>query len=250
MRQPETFDDLELVLFYYGESERADEIRAALESTPGLEPRYAELRRVLDAVEVPEAPQRGDLYGHEVWRRVYPRLDGSVRPAAGPGRSGQLRRVAGWAIAATLLVALSFWAGRESAGPAPETLTRSELDSDRILLVEVAGHLERSQFLLLELTHSGAASLDGERLEAVRRLKADSRLYRGAAQAGGQTDLAFVLGELEVFLTELAHLGPDATSDVEALLDRVDRSNLIFKVRVLESRIEQRTRPAGGTPTA
>ena len=156
--------------------------------------------------------------------------------------------MAGWAIAATLLIVVSFWTGRETAIQIDEAIDEviavalSEEARTRILLVEVANHLERSQFLLLELSHTDADSLDTDRLDAARELKAESRLYRQAAQRSGEGEVAFVLEELELFLTELAHLDSGAATDLEALLTRLDDNNLLFKVRVLGSRIEQRSK--------
>ncbi len=253
MRLPETIEDQELVLYYYGESEHAEAIDRALDESPELERRFSDLRRVLDAVVTPEPPARSDLYGHEVWKRVYPRLEADRRDASG---NRQLRRLAGWAIAATLLIVVSFWAGRQTADQidAAIDVALTEQARHRILLVEVADHLERSQFLLLELTHTDPESLDAERLDAARELKAQSRLYRQAAQQSGEGDVAYLLEELEIFLTELGHMGPGAAGDLAAWQQRIDDKNLLFKVRVLGSTIEERTRPtgnpaSGGSPT-
>ncbi len=247
MKPPEPIEAEELVLYYYGESDRTDEIARALDDSPELARRYAELEAVLGAVEAPEPPQRSDLYGHEVWKRVYPELGSERRTAQSHGR---LRAIAGWALAATVLIVVSFWAGRETAVQIDEAVdvALSEEARHRILLVEVADHLERSQFLLLELTHTDPEGLDADRLGAARDLKTRSRLYRQAAMRSGEGDVAYLLEELELLLTELANMGPDG-ADLAAWQQRLDDRNLLFKVRVLGSRIEQRARPTSASPT-
>ena len=235
MRPPEVITDEELILYYYEESDRSTEIEQALGSSAELELRYTELRLVLDSVPIDQVPARSDLYGHEVWKRVYPQLEAR-------SRWSQLPKVAGWAIAATLLIVAGFWAGRESAPPAEPATAFSAQARNRILLVSIADHLERSQFLLLELVNSEESNLSTEGLDAARQLKAESRLYRQAAQRSGEADAAFVLDELERFLTELAHLEPQSGDDLNALLVRLEEKNLLFKVHVLGSELEERTR--------
>lgn len=235
MRQPDSISDEDLILHYYGEGEHVRGIDEALESSTELEQRYAELRLVLDAVGPTSLPARSDLYGHEVWKRVYPHLERRRRP--------RLPKVAGWAVAASLLIVASFWAGRETAPRIEGPTAFSQQARNRVLLVAVADHLERSQFLLLELTNSEASGLDESRIDDARELKVESRLYRQAAQKGGEADVAFLLEELERFLTELAQTGPGAESDLAALLGRIEDKNLLFKVRVLGSQLEERTRP-------
>ena len=241
MKQPSSITEEELVLHYYGESERAEDIEEALRSSHELERRYADLRLVLDAVEPAAPPARSDLYGHEVWKRVYPRLEAR--------RWSQLPRLAAWAIAATLLIVVSFWAGRETAPPSETPALMSQLATDRILLVAVADHLERTQFLLLELANGETDSLAEPGIAAARELKVESRLYRQAAQRSGEGNVAYVLEELERFLTELAHATPESGGTLAELLERLERSDLLFKVRVLGSELGERARSEDATPT-
>ena len=192
-------------------------------------------------------PTRSDLYGHEVWRKVRPQLE---RPLANEGsRWLSLPKAVGWAVAATLLVVVSFWAGRESAPPVADLAALSDEARDRILLAAVADHLERSQFLLLEITNAAGADLSGSGLAAARDLTAQNRLYRIAAQNKGEAEVELVLGELERYLTELSHLPPDATAEVAGFVERVEENNLIFKVRVLGSRLDERAQPSDTSPT-
>lgn len=241
MRQHNHIPDEELILRYYDESARLEAIDEALATSTDLARRYAELRQVLDRVELTELPARSDLYGHEVWKRVYPRL--------GRRRSAQRPRVIGWAVAASLVVVMSFWIGRQTAPRLEEPTALSETSRQRILLVAIANHLERTQFVLLELANSDGAEIGVGGIDAARQLKAESRLFRQAAERSGENEIAFVLDELERFLTELSHLDRAAASDLDDLLLRFQNKNLLFKVHVLGSQLEERTRAGESAAT-
>ncbi len=237
----------ELILHYYGESDRPEEIDALLAESEQLAAQYRSLETFLDAVVEEPVPARSDLYGHEVWRRVRPQLERAL-PREG-SRWLSLPKAAGWALAASLLIVVSFWTGRETA-PAVEATALSEQARNRILLVAVADHLERTQFLLVELANADAEELDLQPLAAASELTAQNRLYRQAAHNGGETEVEHVLEELERFLTELAHMPQGSSQELVDLVDRLEQRNLIFKVRVLGTRLNERTQPVrNNTPT-
>ncbi|MGB6337996.1 MAG: hypothetical protein WBG96_20520 [Thermoanaerobaculia bacterium] len=238
--------DEELVLYYYGEAPNPEEIERFLESSKEEQRRYAELSRVLDTVEEPQLPQKSATYGTSVWRRLEPQLekkswlDGWSWEALRPRRE--------WALAGAmaLLLVVSFLSGR--FWPRQETVAviaeQPAASPERILLVTVAGHLERSEMLLLELVNTqenGSFDLSLER-ELAGVLSGESRLYRQAALNAGQADVALVLEQLERVLVELAH-GPAETpsSELGALRLRLEDAGLLFKVRVVGSRLRQET---------
>jgi hypothetical protein len=157
--------------------------------------------------------------------------------------------VAPAAAAAALL--LAFLLGRHWA-PAPPPPAVEARASERILLVAVGDHLERSQMLLVELANapSGQAPVDiaFEQEKAIELVGAN-RLYRQAAARSGEPGVAGVLDELERLLVEVAH-GP-ATLDGEAmarLQRRIESRGLLFKVRVLESRVRSREKQEAPPP--
>ena len=244
MRLP---SDEELILHYYGEAERAEEIEALLETSDELRQRFESIRSVLDAVEPEPVPARSDLYGHEVWRRLRPQLERPLNHEA--SRWLSLPKAVGWAVAATLLVAISFWAGRESAPPTTDIAALSDEARQRILLVAVADHLERSQFLLLELANSESDDLPESGMTAARELRRQNRLYRLAARNNGVSDVEHLLVELGRFLTELSHLSPEVADEFDALAQRIEEYKLIFKVRVLGAHLDERTRSTDASPT-
>lgn len=232
----------DLILYYYGEHERSDEIAEQLKTSPELAERFADIRSTLDAIQPREAPQRSDFYGHEVWNRVYPKLDATSRARS----RSSLPKAVGWAVAATLVAMVAFWAGRETAPQVAESSSLSAEARSRIMLVAIAEHIERTQFLLLELSNGGAEIEGGE---LARELTAESRLYRQAAQRSGEKDVALLLEELERFLTEISHLEPGSGEQAAHLVERLEDNELLFKTRVIGSRLEERTKPTTTSPT-
>jgi hypothetical protein len=122
---------------------------------------------------------------------------------------------------------------------------------ERILLVAVGDHLERSQVVLLELLNADPkdpVDVSAERRSAEDLLPAN-RLYRQAAVRTGEPGVARVLEELERVLVEVANgpseLGPEETL---ALRRRIESQGVLFKVRVIGSQIRERQKQAAQGP--
>ena len=233
-----TYSDDDLVLFFYGEHDDPASLREALAADPGLRARYEALESVLSAVDLP-VPERPAAYGARVWARLQPKLERK------PFWSGILTPHLGWATAALLLV-VGFVAGRFWQPEVVKTLP--EPARDRILVGEVAGHLESSERLLVEVANANAGEtgegmdLSAERAWAQDLLEAN-RLYRQSALHGGRKRLATLLDELEPFLLELAHATDESSpEEMQALRDRIEEQALLFKVRILGERLEQSVR--------
>ncbi len=242
--------DEELVLYYYGESRRRDEVRGRLERAGEAHARYEELCRVLAAVEAAPVPEPDARYGERVWNRLaaeiadedgrswWKRLSRRLSAAVAPPRLA-----AAGAVAA--LVALAFLAGRywPWTEPAAELAPVSEEARAHIVRNVVADHLERSERLLLELANApGGDAMDvaAERESAESLLEAN-RLYRQTTRRSGEVDLALVLDELERLLLDLAH-GPEEipAADLESYRARID--DVLFKVQVLNWRLRRQQR--------
>ena len=75
------------------------------------------------------------------------------------------------------------------------------------------------------------------------QLRSDSRLYRQAAKQSGQADVAALLEQLERVLIELAN-GPETipSSDLGELRALLEEGSLLFKVRVVGSRLREEGR--------
>lgn len=230
----------QLVLFYYGDADDLAAIEQHLAECDACRASFDALKQTCAVMESLPVPQRGAGYGREVWARLAPRLD---RPRAWSWREWfQPQRLAlAGALAALLVVA--FLAGRftpripEVAGPsAPEV-------RERILLVAVGDHLERSQMVLVELANTkpnGEVNITAERSRAEQLVTAN-RLYRQTAVNVGDTAMASVLDDLERALLEIARSPSELSgSELAALQKRMETKGILFKVRVVGSQVRER----------
>ena len=232
----------DLILHHYGEGGDPDTAEAHLASCAACAAAQDELRRVLDLVPADTAPVRDADYGGLVFGRVRDRLaaPGQVRVAPLPWRQRIVPRHLGayGALAASLF--LAFWVGRQFPADTPPPVVR-----ERVLLVAVGQHLERSRMVLVELTNAhgeGPADIKAEQQWA-ESLVAESRLYRSAAARSGDTSVVGVLDELERVFAEVAN-GPDVLSARELgdLRARIEARGLLFKVKVVEGQVRAKTR--------
>ena len=103
---------------------------------------------------------------------------------------------------------------------------------ERVLLIAVGDHLERSQMVLVELAHAetrGDLDISAER-QLADDLVASNRLYRQSAQQIGQANVAGLLDELEPVLVEVAR-GPSTVS-MQQLADiqqRIEALGIVFR---------------------
>lgn len=250
MRPP---SDEDLILHYYGESDDPERIEESIARSPQVAARFDAIRSVLDAVPRIEAPDRSARYGRRVWESVSPQLTAG-RGRAGAGRllrwpSAAVRWSVGGVLAASLLVAVAFWVGRATA-PDPSFATAlSEATRGRILRLAVAEHLERSQFLLQEISNEGIGERDADSRDELHRLLVDNRLYRQATRHAGYDALGELLGELERYLTDLEHLEASSPGESNGLEERLRQTDLLFKVRVTVAALERQTAPASPATT-
>lgn len=243
--------DEDLILHYYGESERPEAIEEALRS-PEVAARWQGLREVLDAVpRAVEPPARDAEWTVALWRGVRSRLGEPAGAAGGLRRFPDLRGGPWrWAAAAALalLLGASFWAGGLWRQRSEGGVAAGE-EAPRVLLLAVADHFDRTEILLAELANrdDGQGDVSVER-EWAAELATASRFYRRAAQRSGEPEVAWVLSELEPVLVELAH-APEELGDVELaeLRARLERGDLLFKVRVVGSRLKDETLTGAGS---
>jgi len=235
----------QLILYYYGEADEADAIKTHLSFCPHCRSNYESFQRVFAAVDAMEVPARGENYGQEVWQRIKPRL-GKPRVFlwSFPVRPPR------WAVAGAMaaLVAAAFLLGRfwqapqVSTPPSPPGQVR-----ERVLLATVGDHLERSQRFLTELLNTaanGGVNISTQQ-DVAEELLAANRLYRLSAERAGEIGMASVLEDLERELLEIAHSPSQLTSsELDQIRRRVDEQGLLFKVRVIGTRVRERERAA------
>lgn len=250
-------DEGQLILHYYGEREGRGVAEAHLAECAACREQLQALRQTLDAVQAPAAPERGELYGAEVWDRIRAHLP-EREPQRLWQRMGQPRLWAAGAAVAALIIA-AFLAGifypRPAAPPVAQQPAPQQI-RERVLLVAVGDHLERSQMLLVELTHApesgGTVDISNEQRRA-QDLVASNRLYRQTAENVGDTNLANVLDELERTLIDIAHQPTQVDSaQMEQIRQRIERQGILFKVRVVGTavRAQQKKQNRKQTPAA
>jgi len=237
------FTEDELVLYHYGEVEDLDRCRAHLAECGVCAAQYDELQRVLALADEAPVPERGEEYGAATWQRVEPRLPRR------PDWRALFLKPRNWALAGALagLVVAAFFIGRLSTPRIAPITAVAEPVRERVLLVAVGDHLERSQMVLLELANArpaGKTDISMEKDFAADLVDAN-RLFRQTAAQSGDADIAGVLDELERVLIEIAH-GPAEVSAVQLkrIQERIESQGIIFKVRVIGSKV----RDAEGTP--
>jgi hypothetical protein len=224
----------DLVLHYYREDGGA--AAGHLAECPECAAAFAALKADLDAITPADAPERADGFEQAMWSRVEARL-----PKRGMRWAPWL---GGLAIAASLV--LAFWLGRRTnvnvSAPAAPTPTLEQV-RERVLLVAVGDHLERSQMVLLEVVNApagGPADLAAPQHTAEELVSAN-RLYRQAAVRAGEPAVASVLDDLERVLIEIANSpSPASTTEVDRLRQRIESKGLLLKVRVIGSHVREK----------
>ena len=231
----------DLILHYYGET--TDGAGEHIEECAACRGSFEELARVLGAMDKLDTPEPTEGYERRLWNRLSPELNRSW------GLRGHLaswltpRRLAAAGAVAALVVA-AFLAGRVSQ-QRPQMAALSAPVRERIMLVSVGEHLERSQMILIELENnesSGPVDITEEQRRA-RDLVDENRLYRQAAIKSGDTGVSSVLDDLERTLLEVAH-SPSKLDSAEfaRIRERIEAQGILFKIRVVGNNLRERER--------
>jgi hypothetical protein len=240
-------EEAELVEHYYEESVSMGESERHLKACPVCARRYAELCRVLDAVDTPTAPARKEDYVEQIWQSI-----GTSLPRYEKPKSSWFRfyRPLGWAAACVLLVAVAFVAGRkwERKQGSSVALAVDPQARQRVVIVILGDHLDRSERLLVQLNHAEGSDLSALPLRSeARELLASNRLVRQSAMQAGNLNVEPSLDRLERLLMELSN-EPDSLTeaDLDRLRQEMNTDGLLFDIRVLRSRVHS---PAAPTAT-
>jgi hypothetical protein len=245
------YTEEDLILHFYNERGRRTDIDVHLDQCERCAAAYRDLAGTLRLIATPEAPERGDQYGLEVWQRIRSRLPEQELPWWSVWFRADRLAAAG-AFAVLLLAAFvtgRWWSSTENTSPVvtptrPPAVAAAPGADDarqRILLTSVADHFDRSERVLTDIMNAPA----GEDISAEQRWAEDlvdtSRLYRQDAVDAGEHSVAAVLDELERSLLEIIHSPSRATAaNLEAIRRRIDAASLLFKVRVLGDELRQR----------
>ena len=195
-----------------------------------------------------EVPDPGENYEQLVWERLNWRLrqEQKAKP-----RNEWMK----WAAVAAS-ISLAFFLGlfwkRRPTEPEPQRMAhampRTEAQPvsagaptaqqrDRILLVVVGDHFDRSERVLVELsnlkTNQGDVDISGERRRAEELLQTNS-LYRTSAPDRGEESVATLLDDLEPVLLQIANAPSEVSADeLRSIQKRVEAKGLVFKLRVI-----------------
>ena len=265
------YSEDDLTLYYYGEApsarfgaaRRKADIERHLQQCSDCARVYREIAGTLAMVVAEEAPERGERYGLEVWQRIRHQLP---EAEAKFGWFTGLTKVAGLAAVAAVLVIAAFIAGRFSTNPSNpanvanlENLANSANPANpatlanpgvRLLVSDVADHLERSERMLTDIMNTSNPGDISMEQGWAEDLLSTSRLYRQDAVEAGEQSIATILDDLERNLLEIVH-SPSRISaaDLEQLRRRIDAAALLFKVRVMSEQLRDREAAPADRPS-
>lgn len=230
----------QLVLYYYEESHESPETASHLDTCVACRDGYQALQRVLNSVDSLPVPERAPDYEARVWSSLAPLLQ-PRRPWYQSWSGWKALAVAG---SMAVLLAAAFLAGRGITPPAQEVVADASQLRERVLLVALGAHLERTKMMLMELAHAqpvgGQVDISFEQDAAARLLQAN-RLYRQTALGTGNYQVTALLEELERVMVELAHSPASVPEQqLEDMRSRIEEQSLLFKVRVFSSQFENR----------
>jgi hypothetical protein len=234
----------QIVLHYYGDAEEAAEVERHLAACPDCRAEFARVQSMLQQIEPLEVPEPVAGFEEKTWLNLRDRL---------PEKGNFLWRLFGaqqkWALVGAMIVLLAaaFLAGRFWPRPGQQVAQQppSQVNPQRVVLVAVGDHLERSQMLLVEIMNAdtkGPINFSSEQAEA-RELLDSNHLYRVSSQQAGDPQVARLLDQLGRVLAEIAN-GPAEVSpgDLEQVRHTIQSEGLLFKVRVVGSEVNSRVR--------
>ena len=241
----------QLVGYKLGEAHDRSAIEEHLGDCSECRASFARLEHVLAAMDSMPVPEREEDYGRRVWQQIAPRL-----PQRNPWWSfGMDPRRWGAVAAAAALVIAAFFLGRQHAVRLPTNDQSVQQVRERILLVAVGDHLDRSEMMLVELTNAEPGPADKKLVNISTEQKRaedlldENRLYRQTALQQGDSALASVLDELERVLLDIAHSPEEITpGQLEKIRQRMEAHGILFKVRVAGSEVRRRERSATPVP--
>ena len=240
--------DEELIELYYGEA--PESASAHEQACRECSERFAELRESLDAIRPAPAARRGADDGERVWAALRPRLIPYERKKRADRRTWRHWRPALLALGCALLLSGAFLGGRYweryATRNAGVSANAAKAPAQRVVLVVLADHLDRSERLLVALEHADPSDRaeDAQLQAAARQLLAPNRLYRASASRADDPLLAGALEQLEGVLAEVANNPHPTPADFRRVRSEMNAEGILFEIRVLMARTPDET---GGT---
>ncbi|MDZ4798122.1 MAG: hypothetical protein SGI92_08165 [Bryobacteraceae bacterium] len=230
--------DEDLVLHYY---EELAEVGGHIDDCAECRVRYQALQRDMNIVAMPPVPERPAAYEEQLWARIAPKLGGVP---AKPRWNWLRTRYWAPVTAAAAIAVLSFSLGRWKQTPVlrPAAVAEdSKSARERVLIVAVGDHLERSQMVIAELVNAKPGSTLNTERDLAESLVGPNRLYRQTAAMTGDAATVSLLEDIERVLLEVAHAPDEVRGEqVERLRQRIEQQGLLFRIRVTESQMQRK----------
>ncbi len=261
----------QLIELYYGDLEDGAAAQAHLTDCRACGDDYRQLSNLLEIVKEAPVPERGEEYGREVYLRLLPLLEENAAAGTAIDVEPRWSVIEAWknlvrdwswtgATAMAMLLVAAFLAGRfwQPHRATPVDTASAQPVRERVLMVALGDHLDRSQMVLVEMQHTQATSGDkanradiSAQQEYAEDLIADNRLYRQVAVQEGDAGVAGVLEDLERILMEIAN-SPSKLDEKELadLQKRIEDKGILFKVRVIGSAVREKEKSSLATAPA
>jgi hypothetical protein len=226
----------ELIELFYAEG--ASAATTHLEGCRECSRKYAEFTRSMEEIRPVTVPQRSADYGELVWKTLRPRLiPYEKKPSGWHGWAGW--RAAAMTVGCAMLLA-AFLGGRywERNTTKKANVTDHPQATQRVVLVVLGDHLDRTERLLVQVEHSQSPdTTENAQLQSeAQELLASNRLYRVSASNSGDAELAGALDRLEGVLAEIANNPNLTAADLKRVRKDMNTKGILFEIRVLQAR--------------
>ena len=219
-----------------------------LNSCPACRAALEKIEAVFAAMDSLPVPDPGENYGQRVWAAISSRLP-ERQPRWWEHFFAPRRLVAVGALAA--IVAAAYVAGRWSKPNPPVEIVDTAKIRERVLVVAVGNHLNKSEMLLIELSNAQPNPASGKLVNIsaeqhrAEDLLEENRLYRQTALKEGDQVMASTLDELERVLLDVAN-SPDQVTPArfDLMRKKLESRGILFKVRVIQQGLRDRANPA------
>lgn len=227
----------DLVELYYGEGSSAANFH--VQACRLCAAQFEELQQTLQACGAITAPQRTADYGERVWQTLRPQLIPYEKTPARRG-IGVPWKAAVLALGCAMLLVAAFVGGRywERRTTPPIAANANPQATQRVVLVVLTDHLDRTERLLVALQHadSSDAQENAQLQSEARELLASNRLYRATASKDGNSAVATALDRLEGVLAEVANNPNLTAADLQRVRRDMNTNGILFEIRVLLAR--------------
>lgn len=238
----------ELIGYWDGEQKGRERIANHLRECPECRDELVRIESVFAALSAVPLPDPGEDFEQRMWQQIAPQLsEKPVKWWEGFFTAGRVTAAAALAAAITL----AFFAGRVTKHNEPSMGTAdANKVRERVLVVAVGEHLDRSEMVLMELENASPGNQGNSTVNLsstqhrAEDLLEENRLYRETALRQGDQSMASTLDELERVLLDIAN-SPDSvtTAQFESLRKRIEDRGILFKVRIVNEDLRKRNNP-------